>query len=243
MNIEKITPYRNSPQDKKSQVARMFNNISGKYDFLNHFLSMGIDRTWRRIAINVLKKHNPQLILDVATGTGDLAIEATRLSPVKIFGIDISSEMLEKGKQKIKKRKIQDKIEFLVGDSEQMIFEDNKFDAVTVAFGVRNFHHLENGLKEMLRVLKPGGTLVILEFSQPSNPIMQKLYNFYSSKVTPQIGRLVSKDKAAYSYLYESVQAFPYGKNFDKILRETGFVDIKHRELTFGIVTLYTATK
>ena len=243
MSQENVTPYRNSTQEKKHQIARMFNNIAWRYDFLNHFLSLGIDGYWRKKAIAQLKIKNPQLILDIATGTGDLAIEALKLKPAKIFGVDISVDMLELGRKKIKKKNLETKIELLEGDSEQLIFNDNKFDAVTVGFGVRNFQNLEKGLKEIIRVLKPGGTVVILEFSQPHNPLMNKLYEFYSSRITPKIGQLISKDKAAYSYLYESVKAFPFGNQFCSILEEVGFRDIHFKPLTFGIVTIYVAEK
>jgi demethylmenaquinone methyltransferase/2-methoxy-6-polyprenyl-1,4-benzoquinol methylase len=190
-----------------------------------------------------LKKEKPRLILDIATGTGDLAIEALRLNPVKIFGVDISDDMLAIGRRKIKKKCLQDKIELLAGDSEKLIFEDNKFDAVTVAFGVRNFEHLEKGLSEIHRVLKPGGTAIILEFSQPQSTIINTLYRFYSSTLCPWIGRMVSKDASAYSYLYESVEAFPYGKAFQKILEESGFTGVKIKPLTFGVASVYSCKK
>jgi demethylmenaquinone methyltransferase / 2-methoxy-6-polyprenyl-1,4-benzoquinol methylase len=243
MSVEKITPYKDSSQEKKLQVATMFNNIAWRYDFLNHFLSLGIDRYWRRKAIARLKKIKPQIILDIATGTADLALEAVKLDPVKIFGIDISEDMLKIGRMKIKNKKLQDKIELLEGDSEKLIFTDNKFDAVTVAFGVRNFEDLKKGLMEMNRVLKPGGMTVILEFSRPTNKIFRWVYDFYSSKITPKIGQMISKDKAAYSYLHESVKAFPYGNEFCSILKESGFKDIHYKTLTFGIATIYTASK
>lgn len=244
MSIEKITPYKNSSLAKKQQVARMFNNIALRYDFLNHFLSLGIDKYWRRKAISMLKGRKNSLILDIATGTGDLAIIAAKnLNPDKIYGIDISSEMLEIGKQKIARKKLEQKILLIEGDSEDLIFEDNKFDAVTVAFGVRNFQELETGLTEMHRVLKPGGMTVILEFSQPKNIILKKLYNFYSSRISPKIGKVISKDEAAYSYLHESVKAFPYGMDFCNILVKCGYKNIHFTSLTFGIATIYTAEK
>lgn len=218
-----VTPYKDSSLNKKQQVARMFNSIAWRYDFLNHFLSFGIDHYWRKQAINALKKSRPQLILDVATGTGDLAITALQLNPVKVFGVDISSDMLEIGRKKLLKKNLQHKIELLEVDSEKLIFEDNKFDALTVGFGVRNFENLEKGLTEMFRVLKPGGKLVVLEFSQPTSSVMRGLYNFYSTKVTPFLGKLISKDKAAYTYLHESVSAFPYGKDFTAILEKQDF--------------------
>lgn len=243
MSLDKITPYKNSNEDKKHQVARMFNNISGRYDFLNHLLSLGIDRGWRKKAISYLKNKKPLIILDIATGTADLAIAAIVLNPDKIYGVDISTEMLEIGNKKIQKKNLQDKIQLLENDSEQLIFEDNKFDAVTVGFGVRNFQNLRKGLSEIYRVLKPDGTLVILEFSQPQNPLIRRFYNFYSSNVTPRIGQIISRDRAAYSYLHESVKAFPYGNQFNDILKETGFKEIHHKPLTFGIATIYTAEK
>ena len=247
-----VTPYKDSSLNKKQQVARMFNSIAWRYDFLNHFLSFGIDHYWRKQAINALKKSRPQLILDVATGTGDLAITALQLNPKKVFGVDISSDMLEIGRKKLLKKNLQNKIELLEVDSEKLIFEDNKFDAITVGFGVRNFENLEKGLSEMrrvlgltemFRVLKPGGKLVVLEFSQPKSAVLRGLYTFYSTKVTPFLGKLISKDKAAYTYLHESVSAFPYGKDFTAILEKTGFQNTSIRPLTFGIATVYTAEK
>lgn len=243
MSLEHITPYKDSSQEKKTQIAKMFNNIAWRYDFLNHFLSFGTDHYWRRKAINLLKKEKPKFILDIATGTADLALAAMKLNPEKIYGIDISTDMLSIGREKIKKRNLSDKIELFEGDSEQMIFEDNKFDAVTVSFGVRNFQNLEKGLKEIHRVTKSGGTALILEFSQPTNKIIRSLYNFYSSKVTPKIGKAISKDDAAYAYLHESVNAFPYGENFVSILNKVGFIETEFIPLTFGVATIYIAKK
>ena len=239
----KITPYKDSSLSKKRQVAKMFNHIALRYDFLNHFLSLGIDRYWRRKAISKLRERHVNNLLDIATGTADLAIEAAKLKPSKIFGIDISTEMLEIGKKKIKKKKLDQIIQLLEGDCEDLIFEDNKFDAVTVAFGVRNFQDLEAGLEEMRRVLKPGGTAVILEFSQPKNFLFKKLYNFYSSRITPGIGKVIAHDKEAYSYLHESVKAFPHGIDFCNILMNCGYKNIHFTPLTFGIATIYTAEK
>ena len=243
MSSEKVIPYKDSKQEKKAQIARMFNNIAWKYDFLNHFLSLGIDKGWRKKAINLLKPTSPKIILDIATGTGDLAIQAMKLYPDKVFGVDISVDMLAIGKKKIAAAGLSSKIELLEGDSEALIFEDNKFDAITVAFGVRNFQHLEAGLKEMFRVLKPGGTVMILEFSQPGNTLIRKFYNFYSSKVTPRIGKVISKDDAAYAYLHESVSVFPYGKEFTAILERCGFKNTEIHPLTFGVSTIYLAKK
>jgi demethylmenaquinone methyltransferase / 2-methoxy-6-polyprenyl-1,4-benzoquinol methylase len=238
-----ITPYKDSTQNKKQQVRRMFNNIAWRYDLLNHLLSFGIDRYWRRKSISFLKNSRPAVILDIATGTADLALAAVKLHPLKIFGVDISEDMLEIGRKKIRKKRLQEKIELLEGDSEKLFFEDNKFDAVTVGFGVRNFQDLEKGLAEMLRVLKPGGTSVILEFSRPGNRIINKLYELYSAKISPKIGTMISKDNAAYAYLHDSVNAFPSGKDFITILESIGYKNAKYHPLTFGIATVYIATK
>lgn len=238
-----VTPYQDSKLNKKQQVAKMFNNIAWRYDFLNHFLSFGIDRYWRRKAISFLKSKPPQIILDVASGTGDLAIAAMNLNPVKIYGIDISEDMLKIGREKIRKKNLHDKIELLESDSENLIFEDNKFDAITVGFGVRNFENLEKGLSEMLRVLKPGGRAVILEFSKPKSSIIRLLYSFYSSKICPWLGNMISKDPVAYTYLNKSVAAFPEGENFATILRKTGYKEVKIKALTLGVVTIYTGKK
>ncbi|RCH56534.1 bifunctional demethylmenaquinone methyltransferase/2-methoxy-6-polyprenyl-1,4-benzoquinol methylase UbiE [Mucilaginibacter hurinus] len=239
-----IIPYQNEQGTKKEQVADMFNNISKTYDFLNHFLSLGIDIIWRKKAINELKADKPALILDVATGTGDFAFEALSiLKPEKIIGVDISQGMLEIAKQKIAKRGLGDKFEVKLGDSEKLPFNDNGFDAVTVAYGVRNFENLEAGLADIYRVLKPGGKAVVLEFSKPKIfPVMQ-LYNFYFSYITPGIGKLFSKDSRAYSYLPESVAAFPDGKGFTAVMDKVGFKNTKIRPLAFGICSIYTGAK
>jgi len=221
----------------------MFDNISGNYDFLNHFLSLGIDTWWRKKAIGQLKAVHPKLILDVATGTGDFAVEALRLNPDKIIGIDISEGMLEMGRKKMVKRGLDSKIELRSGDSEKLAFEENKFDAIIVAFGVRNFENLEKGLSEMLRVLKPGGKVVVLEFSKPTVFPFRQLYHFYFRFVLPKIGRWVSRDSSAYTYLPESVQAFPDGKEFLGILSRLGFKNTAWTPLTFGISSLYTGIK
>ena len=239
-----VTPYNSQQATKKEQVADMFNNISGTYDFLNHFMSLGIDIIWRKKAINELKKDQPQYILDVATGTGDFAFEALgMLNPKKITGVDISEGMLEVAKQKITKRNLNDKFEVYTGDSENLPFDDAKFDAVTVAYGVRNFEHLEAGLADMLRVLKPGGKAVILEFSKPKGFPIKQLYNFYFNYITPSIGKLFSKDSRAYSYLPESVAAFPDGKSFVTLMDKVGYKQTKYRSLTFGICSIYTGIK
>ncbi len=243
MSLETIKPYKDASGQKKEQIEKMFDHIAGRYDFLNHFLSFGVDLYWRKKAIQSLQSIHPKVILDIATGTADLAIEALKLNPEKIFGVDLSEEMLENGRKKLQKKGLIDKIELLKGDSEKLIFDDNKFDAVTVSFGVRNFQNLEKGLEEMRRVLKPGGMLMILEFSQPKNKLILPLYSFYSSKVTPQIGKFIAGDKEAYSYLHDSVSLFPSGNEFAKILTKTGYRDIKFKPLTFGIATVYTAIK
>lgn len=222
----------------------MFNNISKTYDFLNHFLSLGIDIIWRKKAIGELKVDKPQLILDVATGTGDLAFEALKiLNPKKIVGVDISQGMLDVAAEKIRRRNLGDKFEVRLGDSEKLLFDDNTFDAVTVAYGVRNFENLETGLADMLRVLKPEGKLVILEFSKPKVFPVKQLYNFYFQSITPGIGKLFSKDNSAYKYLPESVAAFPDGKDFISMMERVGYRNTKNRPLAFGICSIYTGIK
>lgn len=221
----------------------MFNNIAGKYDFLNHFLSAGIDRSWRKKAIDELKEVMPRNILDVATGTGDLAFEALRLTPKKIAGVDISEGMLAIAREKAAKRGVEDKVQFRKADSVKLPFSDNSFDAVTVGFGVRNFEHLEKGLADMFRVLRPGGKLVVLEFSRPRSFPVKQLYGFYSFKILPFFGRLFSKDREAYSYLPESVAAFPDGKAFTRLMERNGFRETNIRSLSLGICSIYTGRK
>lgn len=240
---ETVTPYQNETA-KKEQVADMFNNISKTYDFLNHFLSLGIDIIWRKKAINELKADKPRLILDVATGTGDFAFEALSiLKPEKIIGVDISQGMLDIAKQKIAKRGLQQQFEVKLGDSEKLPFEVNEFDAVTVAYGVRNFEDLQKGLNDIHRVLKSGGKAVILEFSKPKAFPVKQLYNFYFNYITPGIGKLFSKDARAYSYLPESVAAFPDGQAFIAVMQKAGFSNTKCRPLAFGICSIYTGVK
>lgn len=239
-----VLPYKDTNTTKKEQVAKMFDNISAHYDFLNHFLSLGIDILWRKKALRLLKPENPKTILDVATGTGDFAIEALNiLAPEKITGVDISEGMLEKGREKLIKLKLTKKIELLYGDSEKLPFQDNTFDAVTVSFGVRNFENLEVGLKNIFRVLKPGGTCLILEFSKPRTFPVKQLYNLYFSNILPMVGKVISKDNAAYTYLPESVQAFPEGEEFIKIFENIGFKRTKWLSLTFGISSIYYGKK
>jgi demethylmenaquinone methyltransferase/2-methoxy-6-polyprenyl-1,4-benzoquinol methylase len=233
----------NPEGSKKNQIRNMFNGISKKYDFLNHFLSIGIDRYWRRKAISLLKPYKPKLILDVATGTGDLAISALQINPEKIVGIDISEGMLEIGIQKIRKKNLQHIIELKSGDSENINFPDNEFNAVMVAFGVRNFENLQKGLSEIKRVLKPGSPLIVLEFSKPSKFPIKQIYNFYFRKVLPIIGKVFSKHHAAYSYLPESVYKFPEGKLFLNELKSRGFRNTKEIRMTFGVASIYIGIK
>ncbi|MEZ5003638.1 MAG: bifunctional demethylmenaquinone methyltransferase/2-methoxy-6-polyprenyl-1,4-benzoquinol methylase UbiE [Chitinophagales bacterium] len=240
---DKITPYLKEETAKKEQVAEMFDNISHSYDFLNHFLSMGIDKWWRRKVMKLLKMSAPKQILDVATGTGDLALAALGANPDKVIGIDISGKMLEVGKKKILRKNLSDKIEMIQGDAENLPFGDQQFDAVLSAFGVRNFGDLNKGLSEMSRVLKVGGRALILEFSIPKNVIFRNLYYFYFCNVLPFIGKMVSKDSRAYSYLPESVRAFPDGDKMAGILKNCGFKKVQCIPLTFGISTIYWAEK
>lgn len=243
MKEETVLPYKNKTDGKKDQVAEMFNNISARYDFLNHFLSLGIDIIWRKKAIKLLKSIQPKTILDVATGTGDFAIEALALNPNKVTGIDISSGMLEVGKVKMKKKGFDHRIEMLLEDSENLPFEDDHFDAITVGFGVRNFEHLEKGLSEMNRVLRPGGKTAVLEFSKPKNFPIKQVYNFYFLNILPAIGKMVSKDSSAYTYLPESVNAFPEGNDFVEIYKKCGYKNIKTYPLFFGIASIYLGEK
>ena len=238
-----VVPYKNQQSGKKEQVAAMFDNISKRYDFLNHFLSMGIDIYWRKRAIKLLKPDKPKLILDIATGTADFAIEALALNPDKVIGVDISEGMLEMGRKKLQRKKLDDRIELQMGDSERLLFEDNMFDAVIVAFGVRNFENLEKGLQDMHRVLKPEGKAVIVEFSKPTKFPFKQVYNLYFKSVLPQIGKVISKDNAAYTYLPASVQAFPDGKAFQQVLQKVGFNQTTCTSLTFGICSIYTGKK
>ncbi|MDJ1473581.1 bifunctional demethylmenaquinone methyltransferase/2-methoxy-6-polyprenyl-1,4-benzoquinol methylase UbiE [Cytophagaceae bacterium YF14B1] len=244
MTDEKIIlPYKDQQAGKKEQVASMFNSISPKYDLLNRLLSFGIDIYWRKRAIKLLQSEKPKTILDIATGTADFAIEALKLNPDKIVGVDISEGMLAIGREKLKKRNLDKKIELRLGDSEKLPFSDNSFDAVIVSFGVRNFENLERGLADMFRVTRPGGTCVILEFSKPRSFPFKQFYDFYSYRIMPLIGKTVSKDDRAYRYLPESVRAFPDGKDFTSILDKVGFRKTRSIALTFGICSIYTGKK
>ncbi len=239
-----IVPYKHSEKSKKNQVADMFDDIAPRYDFLNRFLSAGIDIKWRKKALAYLKDKAPQTILDVATGTADMAILANkRLKPRSITGIDISEGMLEVGRKKIVAGGVEKSITLIKADSGELPFETNSFDAVTVAFGVRNFQDLEKGLSEILRVLHPGGKLVVLEFSRPKSPVFKGIYNFYMKRVTPTIGRVFSKNKTAYSYLDESIQKFPEGTDFLNIMTKTGYVNTVTKPLSLGICSIYCGTK
>jgi len=237
-----VTPY-NDQDSKKQQVEQMFDNIAPTYDFLNHFLSAGIDRIWRRKAVDAIAAIQPKVILDLATGTGDFAVEALRLKPRQVIGGDISDLMMNVGREKAQKLKVTDVLTFQRVDSENMPFEDNKFDAITVGFGVRNYEHLEVGLREMHRVLRPGGRVAILEVSQPKAFPMKQLYHIYFHFILPMVGRLFSKDVRAYTYLPESVSVFPEGSDFTAILERVGFRSVAYRPLTFGICAFYTCEK
>ncbi|MFV8346017.1 bifunctional demethylmenaquinone methyltransferase/2-methoxy-6-polyprenyl-1,4-benzoquinol methylase UbiE [Flavobacterium sp. ZB4P13] len=240
---EKITPYKDSALGKKEQVAKMFDTISGNYDNLNRVISFGIDIKWRKKVLQIVAKSNPKIILDIATGTGDLAILMAQTNAEKIIGLDISAGMLEVGVKKIASKNLSNTIEMILGDSENMPFEDNYFDAITVAFGVRNFDDLEKGLTEILRVLKPNGVFVILETSVPDKTPYRQGYNFYTKNILPLIGKVFSKDDVAYGYLSESAAAFPYGEVLNNILRKIGFIDVVALPQTFGVATIYSASK
>jgi len=239
---ETVKPY-NTDKSKKEEVAQMFNNISARYDFLNHFLSLGIDHIWRRKAVNKLREIQPTRILDLATGTGDFAIALLKLNPTQIIGMDISSGMLDVGKNKMKAKNVSHIIDMQLGDSENMPFEDGYFDAVTVGFGVRNYEHLEKGLTEMLRVTRSGGKIVILEFSKPKRFPIKQAFGFYSRFIIPFFGKRISKDEKAYAYLPESVAAFPEGKAFTDILSKLGYKQVDATLVSGGIATIYSGIK
>lgn len=242
-SYQEIKPDQASAAPKKEQVATMFNHIAGRYDFMNRFLSMGIDKGWRRRAIKELEGRSIDQLLDVATGTGDFALQALTLNPGHITGIDISEGMLEVGRRKIAANNLQEKITLQVGDSENILFADNSFDAVTVAFGVRNFQELDRGLAEIFRVLKPGGKLVILEFSKPKKFPVKQFYGFYFKYILPLWGKLLGGSSSAYSYLPASVRAFPEGVKFLEYMQEAGFRQLLCKPLSFGICSIYTGTK
>ena len=240
---KKVTPYKESQLGKKEQVRQMFDTISKNYDGLNRVISFGIDLKWRRRMVKILKAKAPKTLLDIATGTGDLAIAMTQTGAEKIIGLDISPGMLEVGKEKIVDKNLQDTIEMVVGDSEDLPFEDNTFDAVTVGFGVRNFENLEKGLAEIYRVLKPSGTFMVLETSVPTKTPFKQGYRLYCNYMLPTIGKLFSKDRSAYAYLSESASVFPHGEAFNNILAKIGFIGIENKPQTFGVASIYVATK
>ena len=240
---KKIIPYQNSDLSKKGQVEKMFNNISKEYDILNRVISFGIDVSWRKKIVKILKSKNPSTILDVATGTGDLAIAMVKTNAQKIIGLDISKGMLDVGIEKIKDRNLNNTIEMVIGDSENLKYENDFFDAVTVSFGVRNFESLDSGLSEIFRVLKPNGSLVILETSNPTKFPFKQFYRFYSKFILPSVGKIFSKDKVAYNYLSESSAEFPYGEKFNNILKKIGFTNVVDFPQTFGVATIYVSSK
>ncbi len=238
-----VKPYKDKQNSRKEQVTEMFDNISGNYDFMNRIMTFGIDVKWRKKVVEMVKETRPEKILDIATGTGDFAIMLAEIKPEKIVGLDISKGMLEVGKQKVKQKGLENLIEMVLGDSENLPFEDNSFDAVTVGFGVRNFENLDKGLQEIYRVLKPGGIFVVLETSQPEKFPFKQLYNFHSKHIIPLLGKLFSKDQKAYEYLPESAEAFPYGEAFNNILKKNEFISVKNIPLLFGAASIYSAYK
>ncbi|AXT58256.1 bifunctional demethylmenaquinone methyltransferase/2-methoxy-6-polyprenyl-1,4-benzoquinol methylase UbiE [Aquimarina sp. MMG015] len=240
---EKITPYKDKNTTKKQQVTEMFDTISGNYDGLNRVISFGIDVKWRKKVVKIVADTKPNSILDVATGTGDLAINLAKTGASEIIGLDISAGMLEVGKDKIKAKKLDKTISMVKGDGESLPYDNDYFDAITVAFGVRNFEDLDQGLSEIYRVLKPGGIFVVLETSVPTKTPYKQGYKLHTSLILPLIGKIFSKDRSAYSYLSESAAAFPYGDAFNNILRKIGFIEVEDNPQTFGVATIYTATK
>jgi len=238
-----VTPYKDSTLGKKEQVTQMFDNISENYDGLNRVISFGIDVRWRKKVLALVAAKNPETILDIATGTGDLAILMANTSAKKIVGLDLSAGMLEVGKKKIAEKQLTNKIEMVLGDSENIPYNDNHFDAITVSFGIRNFENLEKGLSEILRVLKPNGIFVILETSVPEKTPYKQGYAVYTKYILPLIGKLFSKDNVAYGYLSESASVFPYGEKLNNILRKIGFIEVAAQPQTFGVATIYTASK
>lgn len=241
---KKITPYKDSSDGKKKQVEHMFDTISGEYDGLNRIISLGSDIKWRKKVIKMVSEKNPKSILDIATGTGDLALQfAENTSAEKIIGLDISLGMLSVAIKKVAGKSFADKVEFIQGDSEALPFEDNSFDAITVSFGIRNFENLDKGLSEIFRVLKKNGIFVILETSVPTKFPFKQGYDLYSKNILPLVGKVFSKDKVAYKYLSESASSFPHGEKLNNILRNIGFKEVKNEPQTFGVATIYNATK
>ncbi|WP_299129299.1 bifunctional demethylmenaquinone methyltransferase/2-methoxy-6-polyprenyl-1,4-benzoquinol methylase UbiE [uncultured Winogradskyella sp.] len=240
---KKVKPYKHSNASKKEQVTEMFDTISKEYDGLNRVISFGIDVKWRQKVVQIVAENKPETILDIATGTGDLAINLTTTNAKEIIGLDISDGMLEVGRKKIKSKQLDGIISMVIGDSEDLPFKDSSFDAITVAFGIRNFETLEKGLSEILRVLKPNGIFVILETSVPTNPLYKFGYTVYSKFILPTIGKLFSNDRVAYKYLSESASVFPHGETLNNILRKIGFINVVDKPQTMGVATIYTATK
>ena len=238
-----VTPYANQQDSKKKQVTQMFDGISTNYDFLNRMISLGIDIRWRKRVVKLLIDKKPETILDIATGTGDLAIALVETKAAKIVGLDISPGMLSVGKEKVKEQKLDHTIEMVIGDSEALNYEDHTFDAVTVAFGVRNFENLKVGLSEIFRVLKPGGTLVVLETAVPTKFPLKQGYQFHTQVIVPLMGKLFTRDRAAYKYLSNSAAVFPHGKDFNNILEKTGFIKVEDNPQTLGVSSIYCATK
>jgi len=244
MDRKTVIPYPQlAEKSKKEQVAMMFDNISPKYDFLNRLLSFRIDVLWRNAAIRILKTAKPSNLLDVATGTGDFAIAALKAGPKKVVGVDISEGMLEFGRKKLTAMNLDDRISLYWGDSEDLKFDDNSFDAATVAFGVRNFENLLQGMKEICRVTSPGAVTIVLEFSKVKSFPMKQLYGIYSRYIMPNVGKWISKDSSAYSYLPESIAAFPEREKFIKVMNEAGFINTYYKEQTFGICCIYVGYK
>ena len=238
-----IKPNQNNPEAKKKQVTHMFDGISKSYDLLNRIITLGVDIIWRKRVVKLIEKVDHESILDIATGTGDLVLELSKLETEKIIGLDISPGMLEIGKEKVLARKLGDRIDMQLGDSEALHFEDNSFAAVTVAFGVRNFENLDKGLSEIFRILKSNGTLVVLETAVPVNLILNRFYMFYTQNIMPFVGKLFSKDRSAYEYLSDSAAAFPHGEVFNNILRKNGFIEVEDLPQTLGIASIYFAKK
>ncbi|SHJ49318.1 bifunctional demethylmenaquinone methyltransferase/2-methoxy-6-polyprenyl-1,4-benzoquinol methylase UbiE [Pseudozobellia thermophila] len=240
---KKVIPYKDSDLGKKAQVTQMFDTISGSYDGLNRVISFGIDIKWRKRVVNIVKASRPESVLDIATGTGDLAINLVESGAKSIIGLDISPGMLEVGKKKVAQKKLDPIIDMVVGDSENLPFSDQSFDAVTVAFGVRNFENLEKGLSEIYRVLATGGTFVVLETSVPTQTPFKQGYSLYTKYILPMIGKLFSKDRSAYAYLSESASVFPHGEAFNNILRKIGFIEVENKPQTLGVASIYVAKK
>lgn len=243
VKAEKINPYDDN-RSKSEQVREMFDSIAPAYDFMNRAMTFGIDKLWRAKAVKMIRNHSPRQILDIATGTGDLAIKLARELPeVKITGVDLSEGMIEIGRKKVTEAGLDERVEMMTGDCLSLPMADDSYDCVTVAYGVRNFERLLQGYREMLRVLRPGGMLCVIELSTPTSAIVKPLYKIYTRYIIPAVGRMVSKDVCAYSYLPESIAAVPQGEDMLAIMREAGFTDTRHRPLTFGTCTIYTASK